>query len=74
MSFLNRLVNARFTQGKDFRGISPMRMTQGKFFYWLQETNLFFPEIIWVKVEKVKGMNITIVDYGKNWLSKQGFA
>ena len=59
--FFDRLVNATLPKVRDFRGISPNAFDgRGNFSIGLQEQTIF-PEIEYDKVEKVKGMNITIV-------------
>ena len=59
--FFDRLVNAALPKVRDFRGISPNAFDgRGNFSIGLQE-QIIFPEIEYDKVEKVKGMNITIV-------------
>lgn len=59
--FFDRLVNAALPKVRDFRGISPNAFDgRGNFSIGLQEQTIF-PEIEYDKVDKVKGMNITIV-------------
>ena len=59
--FFDRLVNAALPKVRDFRGISLNAFDgRGNFSIGLQE-QIIFPEIEYDKVEKVKGMNITIV-------------
>jgi len=63
--FFDRLVNATLPKVRDFRGISPNAFDgRGNFSIGLQE-QIIFPEIEYDKVEKVKGMNITIVTTAK---------
>lgn len=63
--FFDRLVNAALPRVRDFRGISPNAFDgRGNFSIGLQEQTIF-PEIEYDKVEKVKGMNITIVTTAK---------
>ena len=63
--FFDRLVNAALHKVRDFRGISPNAFDgRGNFSIGLQEQTIF-PEIEYDKVEKVKGMNITIVTTAK---------
>jgi len=63
--FFDRLVNAALPKVRDFRGISPNAFDgRGNFSIGLQEQTIF-PEIEYDKVEKVKGMNITIVTTAK---------
>ena len=63
--FFDRLVNAALPKVRDFRGISPNAFDgRGNFSIGLQE-QIIFPEIEYDKVEKVKGLNITIVTTAK---------
>ena len=63
--FFDRLVNVALPKVRDFRGISPNAFDgRGNFSMGLQE-QIIFPEIEYDKVEKVKGMNITIVTTAK---------
>lgn len=63
--FFDRLVNAALPKVRDFRGISSDAFDgRGNFSIGLQEQTIF-PEIEYDKVEKVKGMNITIVTTAK---------
>ncbi|MEI6610349.1 MAG: 50S ribosomal protein L5 [Deltaproteobacteria bacterium] len=64
--FFDRLVNVALPKVRDFRGISPNAFDgRGNFSMGLQE-QIIFPEIEYDKVEKVKGMNITIVTTAKS--------
>jgi large subunit ribosomal protein L5 len=59
--FFDRLVNVALPKVRDFRGISPNAFDgRGNYSLGLQE-QIIFPEIEYDKIEKVKGMNITIV-------------
>ena len=63
--FFDRLVNVALPKVRDFRGISPNAFDgRGNFSIGLQE-QIIFPEVEYDKVEKVKGMNITIVTTAK---------
>jgi len=63
--FFDRLVNAALPKVRDFRGISPNAFDgRGNFSIGLQE-QIIFPEIEYDKVEKIRGMNITIVTTAK---------
>ena len=60
-AFLDRLMNVALPRVRDFRGVS-MRSFDGRGNYTLGlRDQLIFPEIDYSKVEKLKGMNITIV-------------
>ena len=64
--FLDRLINTALPRVRDFRGV-PTRSFDGRGNYTLGiRDHLIFPEIDVAKVEKSKGMNITIVTTAKN--------
>jgi len=59
--FLDRLINIALPRVRDFRGV-PTKSFDGRGNYTLGvRDHLIFPEIDPVKVDKSKGMNITIV-------------
>jgi len=63
--FFDRLVNVALPKVRDFRGISPSAFDGlGNYSIGLHE-QIIFPEIEYDKIEKVKGMNITIVTSAK---------
>lgn len=63
--FLDRLVSIGLPRVRDFRGVSPRGFDgAGNYTLGLRE-QIVFPEIDFDKVEKVKGMNITIVTTAK---------
>ena len=60
-SFLDRVMNIVLPRVRDFRGISPDAFDgRGNYTFGLKELTLF-PEIDYEKVDKVRGMEITIV-------------
>ncbi len=64
--FMDRLVNIVLPRVRDFRGVSP-RAFDGKGNYTLgMRDQLVFPEIDYTKVERPRGMNITIVTYSES--------
>ena len=64
--FLDRLINVALPRVRDFRGVAT-RAFDGRGNYTLGIRDHFiFPEIDIAKVEKSKGMNITIVTTAKN--------
>ena len=64
--FLDRLVNIVLPRVRDFRGVSP-RAFDGRGNYTLgMKDQLVFPEIDYTKVERPRGMNITIVTYSNS--------
>ena len=63
--FFDRLVSLALPRVRDFRGVSPDAFDgSGNFTLGIRE-QLIFPEIDYGKVDKVKGMNITIVTTAK---------
>jgi len=63
--FLDRLMNVALPRVRDFRGVSS-RSFDGRGNYTLGLKDQFiFPEIIYEKVEKVKGMNVCITTTAK---------
>ena len=63
--FLDRLVNVALPRVRDFRGVSS-KSFDGRGNYTLGvKDQLIFPEIDYNKVEKVKGMNISITTTAK---------
>jgi len=63
--FLDRLMNVALPRVRDFRGV-PTRSFDGRGNYTLGlRDQLIFPEIDYAKVDKIKGMNVTIVTTAK---------
>jgi large subunit ribosomal protein L5 len=59
--FLDRLISIALPRVRDFRGLSTKSFDgRGNYTLGLRD-QLIFPEIDYAKVEKMKGMNITIV-------------
>jgi len=64
--FLDRLINVALPRVRDFRGV-PTKSFDGRGNYTLGiRDHLIFPEVDPVKVDKSRGMNITIVTTAKN--------
>jgi large subunit ribosomal protein L5 len=64
--FFDRLVNVALPRVRDFRGVSTRSFDgRGNYTLGLRE-QLIFPEIDYAKVERTKGMNVTIVTTAKN--------
>jgi large subunit ribosomal protein L5 len=60
-SFLDRLMNIALPRQRDFRGVSPDSFDgRGNYSLGLRE-QLVWPEISYDKVDKVRGMSITVV-------------
>ena len=65
-SFLDRLMNIALPRVRDFRGISPNAFDgRGNYTLGLRE-QLVFPEIDYDKIDKVRGMEVTIVTSAEN--------
>jgi len=63
--FLDRLCNAALPRQRDFRGISPDSFDgRGNYSLGLRE-QLIFPEIDYDKIDKIRGLEITIVTTAK---------
>ena len=64
--FFDRLVNVALARVRDFRGLSSKSFDgRGNYTLGLRD-QLIFPEIDYAKVEKAKGMNVTIVTSAKS--------
>ncbi len=60
-AFLDRLINVALPRVRDFRGVSPNSFDgRGNYTLGLRE-QLIFPEIDYDKIDKVRGMEVTIV-------------
>lgn len=58
--FLNKLMNVALPRVRDFRGVSPKAFDgRGNFSMGVKE-HIIFPEIDYDKIDKIKGLNITI--------------
>lgn len=59
--FLDKLMNVALPRVRDFRGVSPKSFDgRGNYSLGIKE-HIIFPEVDYDKIDKVKGMNITIV-------------
>ncbi len=59
--FLDRLINVALPRVRDFKGVSPKAFDgRGNYTLGIRE-QLIFPEIDIEKIDKIKGMNVTIV-------------
>jgi large subunit ribosomal protein L5 len=77
--FLDRLISVVLPRIRDFRGLNPATFDgHGNFTFGLTE-QLVFPEIDYDQIEKVRGMDITVVtsaetdDQGRALLTALGF-
>jgi len=60
-ALLDRLINVALPRTRDFRGVSPDTFDgRGNYTIGLRE-QLIFPEIVYDKIDKVRGMEITVV-------------
>jgi large subunit ribosomal protein L5 len=63
--FLNKLVNIALARVRDFRGVSAKAFDRhGNYTLGIRE-HIIFPEIDYDKIEKIKGLNITVVTTAK---------
>ncbi|MEW6286249.1 MAG: 50S ribosomal protein L5 [Chloroflexota bacterium] len=64
-SFLDRLMNIALPRVRDFRGVSPNAFDgRGNYTLGLRD-QLIFPEIEYDKIDKLRGMEVTIVTTAK---------
>ena len=64
-TFLDRLINIAIPRERDFRGLSPKSFDgRGNFNMGIKE-QIIFPEIQYDKIDKLRGMNITITTSAK---------
>jgi len=64
--FLDRFVSIALPRVRDFRGVSPKAFDgRGNYTIGVRE-QLIFPEIDFNKVDKLRGMNITIITSAPN--------
>ena len=65
-AFIDRLLNVALPRVRDFRGVSPDAFDgRGNYTLGLRD-QLIFPEIEYDKIDKLRGMEITIVSTAKN--------
>jgi large subunit ribosomal protein L5 len=76
--FYYKLVNIALARVRDFRGVSPKAFDgRGNFSLGIKE-HIIFPEVEYDKIDKIKGLNISIVttaqtdDEGRQLLSLMG--
>jgi large subunit ribosomal protein L5 len=64
--FFNKLVNVALPRVRDFRGVSGTALDgSGNYSLGIRE-HIIFPEIDYDKIDRIKGMNISIVTSAKN--------
>lgn len=65
-AFLDRLMNTALPRVRDFRGVSPNAFDgRGNYTLGLRD-QLIFPEIEYDKIDKLRGMEVTIVTTARN--------
>ena len=64
--FLDRLVNIALPRIKDFRGLSSKGVDSSNNFSFGVKEHIIFPEVNFDKVDKIRGLDITIVTSSKN--------
>jgi len=65
-SFLDRLMNVALPRVRDFRGVSSKGFDgRGNYTLGLRE-QLVFPEIEYDKIDKLRGMEVTVVTSARN--------
>tara|TARA_A100001037_G_C14776507_1_gene468415 strand:- start:64 stop:612 length:549 start_codon:yes stop_codon:yes gene_type:complete len=67
--FIDRLVNIALPRIKDFRGLSAKGIDNSNNYSFGIKEHIIFPEVNFDKVDKIRGLDITIVTSSKN---KQG--
>ena len=67
--FIDRLVNIALPRIKDFRGLSSKSIDRSNNYSFGIKEHIVFPEVNFDKVEKIRGLDITIVTSSK---SKKG--
>ncbi len=64
--FLNKLINICLPKIRDFKGLSSKAFDgRGNYSFGIKE-QLIFPEVNYDKLDKIRGMNITLVTSAKN--------
>jgi large subunit ribosomal protein L5 len=64
--FLNKLINVALPKIRDFKGVEPKAFDgRGNYTLGVKE-QLIFPEIDYDKVDRVRGMDITVVTSARN--------
>ena len=64
--FIDRLVNIALPRIKDFRGLSSKGIDNSNNYSFGIKEHIIFPEVNFDKVDKIRGMDITIVTTSKN--------
>ena len=64
--FLDRLVNIALPRIKDFRGLSEKGIDKSNNYSFGIKEHIVFPEVNFDKVDKIRGLDITIVTSGRS--------
>ena len=64
--FVDRLVNIALPRIKDFRGLTPKGIDNSNNYSFGIKEHIIFPEVNFDKVDKIRGLDITIVTTSKN--------
>ncbi len=65
-AFLEKLINVALPRIRDFKGLNPHSFDgRGNYTFGIRE-QLIFPEIDYNKIDKIRGMNISIITTAKN--------
>tara|TARA_B100000161_G_C33418165_1_gene354236 strand:- start:83 stop:634 length:552 start_codon:yes stop_codon:yes gene_type:complete len=64
--FIDRLVNIALPRIKDFRGLSEKGIDNSNNYSFGVREHIIFPEVNFDKVDKIRGLDITIVTNSKN--------
>ena len=64
--FIDRLINIALPRVKDFRGLSSKGIDSSNNFSFGIKEHIIFPEVNFDKVDKIRGLDITIVTSSKN--------
>ncbi len=66
--FIDRLVNIALPRIKDFRGLSSKGIDKSNNYSFGIKEHIVFPEVNFDKVDKIRGLDVTIVTSSKNKL------
>ena len=64
--FIDRLINIALPRIKDFRGLSSKGIDKSNNYSFGIKEHIIFPEVNFDKVDKIRGLDITIVTNSKN--------
>ena len=64
--FIDRLVNIALPRIKDFRGLSPKGIDSSYNYSFGIKEHIIFPEVNFDKVDKIRGLDVTIVTTSKS--------